>query len=185
MFIEVKKFIDDAFQNSLYGSGSIKHFERTVDWLKMLKPDADEPMLIAAYAHDIERAFRKTDSTETFKSIAFNDETFLAHHQSRGADIVRVFLRDNGYPDEATQRVYRMIYHHEVGGDEESNFIKDADSISYLENNTQLHIGLTSSLGVEKIKEKVDWMFERITSPRAKALAQPFYNSAIAKLGGN
>ena len=59
MFEQVKAFVQETFSGPK--AGGIKHFEQTVFWLKKLKPDADEPMLIAAYAHDIERGFRKRE----------------------------------------------------------------------------------------------------------------------------
>ena len=34
-----------------------EHFDRTLYWVLKLKPDADEALQIAAYSHDIQRAF--------------------------------------------------------------------------------------------------------------------------------
>jgi len=186
MLDKVKQFVDKSFANSIYGSGSTKHFERTVDWLKELKSDADEPMLIAAYAHDIERAFRDGNSQEDFfKDKEFNDRDFLANHQTKGAEIISDFLRKQNYPENEIKRIYNMIRYHEEGGDEESNLIKDADSISYLENNAAKHTKWISSLGADKVKRKIDWMYNRISLKKAKFLASPFYNKVLEKLVTN
>jgi len=76
-----------------------------------------------------------------------------------------------------------MILKHEFGGDEESNLIKDADSISYLEINVLQHIKkLVVVFNKNKIKRKTDWMFERISSENAKQIAKPFYKEAIKVL---
>ena len=175
MFDKVKQFVNESFANSIYSSGGFKHFEQTVYWLKKIKPDADEPMLIATYAHDIERAFRAKDSVATFKDKEFNDKEFLANHQTKGADIVVDFLKKNNYPKDKIKRVYEMIRHHEQEGSEESTLIKDADSLSYLEVAAPKHIKLLSELGADKIQRKIDWMYNRISSDKAKDLARPYY----------
>lgn len=182
MIEKIKQFVNESYQKSIYGSGSIKHFERTVDWLLALKPDADEAMQIAAYAHDIERAFRDEVSEEVFKDREFNDPEFLADHETKGAEIAAKFLRDNGYGDNDVKRVYNMIRYHEEGGDDEANLIKDADSISYLEINAKRHLPLIETLGKEKVKNKIDWMYNRITTEKAKELATPFYDDVIREL---
>ena len=67
----------------------------------------------------------------------------------------------------------------EEGGNEEADLIKDADSISYLENNAIKHIKLIGKLSKDRIKNKVDWMYNRISSKKAKSLAEPFYKEAM------
>ena len=67
------------FVNKAYNRDPI-HFKRTVYWLRQLKPDADEPMLIAAYAHDIERAFARS-SMDFWKDKELNDSEYLKKHQ--------------------------------------------------------------------------------------------------------
>jgi len=172
---QIKQFVSESFKKSIYGGGSMRHFERTVYWLKELKPDADESMLIAAYAHDIERAFRDAISQEDFfKDKEFNDVDFLENHQAKGAKIISGFLEERNYPENDIERIYNMIKHHEEGGDVESDLIKDADSISYLENNAIKYTKWTNDLGVDKVKRKIDWMYDRISSEKAKVLAAPF-----------
>jgi len=153
----------------------MKHFEQTVAWLKRLKPDADEPMLIAAYSHDIARALRQVDSKTLFKNKELNDPEVLKEHQEQGAQIMGEFLRDNDYDEVSVKRVENMIRHHEEGGDEESNLLMDADSLSYLEVNAKKHIGLIDVWGKGKVERKIDWMYSRISSARAKEFAQPYY----------
>jgi len=179
MLAIVKQFVRESFANSIFGVESLEHFERTVHWVEQLKPDADEAIRIAAYAHDIERAFRKKSSAETFQDKEFNDSDFLVGHETQGAKIITRLLHEQHFDEEKIQRVAHMIRHHEEGGDGESDLIKDTDSISYLEINAVKHVQLTEKLGVEKIQRKIDWMYHRITSEKAKKLAQPFYKKAI------
>ncbi len=176
MFEKVKKFVDDSF-----GKKS-KHFERTVYWLQQIKPDADESMLIAAYAHDIHRAFYGEPEADFYKDKELNDKNYLIEHQEKGAEVVANFLRKNYYPEAEIKRVAEMVRLHEFGGTEEADVIKDADSVSYFEINALRHLEKFKLLGPDKIKRKFDFMYNRITSDRAKELARPFYEEAIKQI---
>lgn len=177
MLEKVIQFVNDSFGSGV-NEKSMAHFEKTVEWLKILYPEADEPMLIAAYSHDIARAFRTKTAVELFKDKEFNDPDILKAHQNNGARIMSEYLKKHEYPESAIRRVNNMISKHEEGGDVESNFLKDADSLSYLEVNAKKHIGMIDKLGKDKVERKIDWMFERITSSKAKELAIPFYAKA-------
>ncbi len=181
MLEQIKQFIQYSFSQGVHEKCT-NHFERTLYWAKQIEPDADEAVLIAAYAHDAARAFCTKDTSETFKDNEFNDHKILREHQCTGARIVADFLRKECYDEEAIQRVYHMIRHHEEGGEEESNMVMDADSISYLEVNAIKHIALINHLGKDKIKRKIEWMYSRISSHKAKEFAGPFYRKAIASL---
>lgn len=177
MLEKVKQFVDESFGKKL------EHFERTVFWLLKLKQDADEPMQIAAYAHDIERAFHPDIEPEKFyKNIELNDKNYLTEHQEKGAEIITNFLKENNYPEEEIKRVKEMVRSHEFGGIGEANLIKDADSISYFEVNALKHLEKFKSLGKDKIQRKFDFMYNRITSKEAKKFAEPFYNKVLELL---
>ena len=76
-----------------------------------------------------------------------------------------------------------MVRHHEEGGDEESDIIKDADSLSYFDTNVTKHASkLVNVLGKEKVRNKINWMFNRISSEKAKELARPKYEEGIKLL---
>jgi len=76
-----------------------------------------------------------------------------------------------------------LISKHEEGGNDDQNLLKDADSISFFENNVPLFLTKhVSEVGKEKVKEKFDWMFNRITSEKAKQIARQWYEEAIKKL---
>lgn len=182
---KVEQFVKDSFIKA-HNPGDIKHFERTVYWLKQLKPDADEALCIAAFAHDTERAFRETSTHPMAgKSLkGFRDEQFLAYHQNKGAEIISDFLKEQKAPQELIDRVFRLISKHEVGGDEDQNLLKDADSVSYFENQIEHFLTVKAGeVGKEKVKEKFRWMFERISFEKAKDIARPMYEQAIKKLG--
>ena len=182
---QVEKFVTEAFLRSPH-SGDIRHFERTVHWVKQLKPDADEALCIAAFAHDTERAFRDTATHPAAEKSpkGFRDEAFMSHHQEKGAEIISKFLKGQGAPAELSGRVSHLIARHEVGGDADQNLLRDADSLSYFENQIEYFIAhKVSEVGKEKVKDKFQWMFDRIGSKQAKTLARPMYEQAIKRLG--
>ena len=93
------------------------------------------------------------------------------------------FLEKEGFEKDKINRIANMILKHEIGGDEESDLIKDADSISYLEINAPKHVKkLVAPLGKDKVERKIRWMFERISSEKAKQIAEPFYKNAVDML---
>ena len=164
-------------------SSQIKHFIRTVHWIKELKPDADEALLISAVAHDIERAFRQKDVSEKKNSAGFTDKEFLRPHEERGAEIICGFLKQQGAKDEFIQRVKMLVSRHEEGGDDDQNLLKDADSISFFENNVSLFLTKkVNEVGKERVRQKFDWMFNRITSGKAKQISKHWYEEAIKGL---
>lgn len=182
---QVEQYVIDTFTQA-GDVGGIKHFLRTTDWVRILKPDADEALLIAAVAHDIERGFRnRAKYDQLFKQSAkgFSSDEHLTHHQNEGARIIGEYLEKIGAPVDMIGRVKLMVACHEVGGNDEQNLIKDADSISFFENNTEFFITKkVADVGKEKVKDKLDWMYNRITSAQAKAIAQPWYEAAIRRL---
>lgn len=78
LYQRVEQFVVNSFTKADNEKG-IKHFERTVYWVQQLKPEADEALLIAAIAHDIERAFRESDHGQKFQK-GFRTNEHLTRH---------------------------------------------------------------------------------------------------------
>lgn len=178
LFEKTKRFVKDCFNNN---AAQVLHFERTVYWLKCLKPEADEAFLIAAFGHDIERASRM-HKENMGRTKGFKDQAGLTYHQEKGAEMLGEFLQKNGADIATVERVKHLVSNHEVGGDADQNLLKDVDSLSFVENNKQIFLSRFDKLGYSAIKEKFDWMFNRISDPRAKEIAKPFYQNMIAEL---
>lgn len=178
-FRKVRKFVDSSFDST-----KLPHFERTVYWVKKLKPDADEALLISAYAHDIQRAFRVGRDKGLIKSKSgFQDENLMKIHQEEGARIMGDYLEKVGANKKLIERVMHLISKHEVGGDKDQNILKDADSLSFFGTNADHFIKVKAKkAGKDKVKKKFDWMYERITSKKAKEIAQPLYLKAMESL---
>jgi hypothetical protein len=162
-----------AYVDAAFGGRQKPHFTRAVYWFEQFLPQATEAQRIAAYAHDIERAFR--DETKTTPDD-YLDPEFLRQHQEKGAEIMAEFLQHHGASAEVITAVTHLISHHEIGGDADQNALMDADSISFFETNAEMFVTEKAPVeGYAKVKEKLDWMFNRISTDEHKALAQENY----------
>ena len=170
IYKQVERYVIDQFTKAGDDEG-IEHFLRTVHWLKELKPDADEALLIAAVAHDIERAFRNHETYDKIKNSekGFKSEEHLTHHQEESARIIAEYLEQMGADQRMVERVRMLVSKHEVGGNEDQNLLKDADSISFFENNVGYFVGKrVGDTGKRKVKEKFDWMYHRMTCEKSE-----------------
>ena len=169
LFIKTIEYVDESFKGV-----QKPHFERTVFWIQQFLSTATEAHKIAAYSHDIERAFRGEDKTVPDNYL---DENFLKKHQERGTEIMSTFLRSQNAPESLIETVTHLISKHEVGGDEEQNAMMDADSVSFFETNAEMFVSKKAPIeGYKKVKEKLDWMFNRISSNDRKKFAEENYN---------
>ena len=150
------------------------HFEQTLHWIKILDPNADEALQIAAYCHDIERGFHPAKK----KRLMYDTKEELVNHQKQSGEIMYDFLIKIGAPIEMAEKVEKLISKHEIGGTDEQNLLKDCDSISYFEVNAPRHISWIDILPSGEAKKKFDWMYKRITSTKAKEIAKPMYEKA-------
>lgn len=159
------------------------HMLRTGFWLKKIYPEADEAFFIAAICHDIERIFPLRDG-EIKPPKTGNDEfdqEYLDWHGKRSAEFAEKLLRENGFNDEmAIARIKTLIAKHSLGGTAERDLLRDADSISLLENNALKFI--QEGKDKKELKEKFESEFARLSSEKARELAKPFYEKAIKKL---
>ena len=79
-----------------------------------------------------------------------------------------------------------LIVVHEYGGWPEADLVQAADSVSFLEVNTQKFIDWipTAQYGwsYAKTHAKFLWMYERITVPAARELATPLFKVAMSQV---
>ena len=181
LYNKAEQFVIDSF-NNIDKPHQIKHFIRTAYWVKQLEPNSDEALLIAAVAHDIERAFRQKDILE--KKYLVNELEFLRPHEERGAEIIAKFLKKEGAKKELINKIKMLVSRHEEGGNTDQNLLKDADSISFFENNVKFFFEgeLLKLFGKENVKKKLDWMYNRITSKKAKEIVGAWYSKSIKAL---
>ena len=138
-----------------------RHAENTLQWLLRLTPDADQTLQIAALGHDIDRAIE----ARKVRRADFDDyDVFKAAHARNGARILGEIMVGYAVPSEIADEVYRLVCRHEVGGDAQSDLLKDADSISYFDVNLPLYY---ARHGWAESKRRCLWGCRRL-SPRMR-----------------
>ncbi|MFC1648695.1 DUF4202 family protein [Nanoarchaeota archaeon] len=181
LYQEVEKFIRDAF-TQVNKEIHIQHAIRTVHWVEQIKPDADLALRIAALGHDIEKAFRQDDMDKRKQSVGYTGEEFLRPHEERSAEIIGDFLSKQGADKEIISKVCRLISRHEEGGDEEQSILRDSDSASFFEVYSARMIEKVTEVGKQKVRDKLDWMYNRIGSNDVKGIVKPMHEKAIQQL---
>ena len=184
MIDKVKDFIKECLENKGEVENMVlEHLLATEKYVSFLYKEitgkeAPEELRIAALGHDIERAFRDMNVyKKMYKSDkGFLDKEFLEYHQRKSAEIIADFLKTNNYPREKIEKVYNLIINHEFGGDFDTDILKDADSISFFIHNVEHFVKVKSKeSSIEKVKEKLNWMFNRITNKQAKNIVISIY----------
>ena len=183
-FTDTKRDIEDIIKKSPLG-WDLMHSSKVLHWLLELKPDADEILRIAALAHDIERGI--TGITEITHLKDYGDiKQFKKAHAKRSADISEELLRKHGYGEKEIERARKLIEGHEEGGDEETNILRDADSIAFFDYNLEPTLKRNKQInpdGIERTKSKIKFMFGRV-SPKAQQIIKglKFENSEVQDL---
>jgi len=81
-------------------------------------------------------------------------------------------------------RVKMLVSRHEEGGNDDQNLLKDADSISFFENSIPIFLAQhVNESGKDLVKKKFSWMYDRISSEKAKQIVRGWYENAIIRLG--
>ena len=158
-----------------------EHLVRTRDWLLELDPEAEEALRLAALTHDMERHF-PGGPVQDLSLWPKEDGEYRRAHCERSARIVGEWLRAEGADDALAREVERLIRVHESGGGPDEDLLQAADSISFLETNQELMVTWFTSgrCGRDRAKAQLGWMLERIGIERARSLAEPLYEEAIA-----
>ncbi len=133
-------------------------------WVQRLDGQASEALLLAALAHDVERAVpdRKVRRQD------FEDyDAFKRAHAENSARMVEELLREAGAPAAMRERIVEMVRHHEFGrdGDPEATLLKDADSLSFFETNLGAY---AQREGEAEALRRMRWGYRRL-SPQARA----------------
>jgi NADPH:quinone reductase-like Zn-dependent oxidoreductase len=159
-----------------------RHLDRTLDWLLVLEPSADEALRLAAVLHDIERAFEPgdipPDSTDPASSA------YTTWHQERSARVVAEWLVAQGASADLVEEVARLVRVHEDGGWHEADVLQAADSIAFLEIQVDLFMGMVAEgrLSPAAAERKFRWMFDRVRVASAREIAGPMLEGALARI---
>lgn len=177
LYKKVEQFVKESFKKA-GKEASVKHFIRTAYWINVLEPNADEALLISGVSHDIEQAF----NGDWVKGSI--DPNILKKHQNLSAEKFAEFLKSINAESVLIDRVKMLVSHHEDGGNDDQNVLKDADCISYFENQALRHAVEWQKNGksIQDIKKKFNYTFDKITSLKARQIANPMYEDAIRTL---
>ena len=172
----VKKSIETIISGSSVSEDPV-HSKNTLDWLLKLKPDVDEALQIAALGHDIERAINQRKvRREDFEDY----DQFKAAHAHNSAEILKEVMLNCGVEETLMEQVYDLVNRHEVGGDERSDLLKDADSISYFEVNLPHYY---NRHGWDETKRRCLWGYKRLSEKmKTRAAKLTFENDELRAL---
>ncbi len=161
----LKQKIEEVIKGSSVPEDPV-HSKNTLEWLLKLMPDASESLKIAALGHDIERAIEKRKvRRQDYKDYdAFKDAHAL-NSANNLAEIMRAYDIDKKMIDD----VFFLVRHHETGGTDRVDILKDADSISYFDVNLP-HYFVRNNL--EETKRRCLWGYKRLSDRGKKIVAE-------------
>lgn len=145
------------------------HHLKTRDYLLMLDPDVSVEAQIAALTHDIER--QMSNKVPTPENETEYDRKYLIDHGKNSANYVTNFLKKNKVKLDFDKLNF-LLTNHELGGDDETDLLRDADSLSFLEVVAE---HFAKKFSKEFSKHKFRYMFDRIENEKAKELAKPLF----------
>jgi hypothetical protein len=159
------------------------HLARAGHWILALEPSAPEELVIAAMTHDMERSVPGGPWLDK-ATQRWDDPEYNRVHCERSVAVVAEWLRRQDASDRFVSGVRVPILEHEFGGSPEGDLMQAADSLSFLEVDSALTASwvLKGECSLDKAKEKLDFMYERIRLERARELARPYYDEAYAAL---
>jgi len=170
----VKRKIEEVIKGSSVPEDPI-HSKNTLEWLLKLKPDADENLKIAALGHDIERAIEKRKvRRQDYKDY----DAFKDTHAFNSANILTEIMQACDIDQKMIDEVFSLVRHHETGGSDRIDILKDADSISYFEVNLP-HYFIRNSL--QETKRRCFWGYKRLSDRGKKIVAELNYQNKEIK----
>lgn len=132
------------------------HARNTLEWLLRLRPGADEALRIAALGHDIERAIEEQKVRR--RNYTSYDE-FKDAHAENSARILAEIMRRHYLSRELIDDVFSLVRRHEKGGEERTDVLSHADSISFFDVNLPYYFSRNS---MEETRERCLWGLRRL-----------------------
>lgn len=158
-----------------------EHLTRAGDWMLALAPGRTH-LVVAALLHDLERKVPGGPRLD-MATTPWDDRDYNDAHAGRSAEIVPGWLADRGAPAELCAAVAQPIREHEFGGSPDGDLMQACDSISFLETNAALVASWATRgmCSVEKAREKLVWMGERVRHEQGRVLARAYKDRALAE----
>ena len=170
----VKRKIEEVIKGSSVPEDLI-HSKNTLEWLLKLMPDANESLKTAALGHDIERAIenRKVMRQEYKDYDAFKDA-----HALNSANILTEIMQACDIDQKMIDEVFFLVRHHETGGTDQVDILKDADSISYFDVNLPLYF-IRNNL--KETTRRCLWGYKRLSDQGKKIVTELNYQNKEIK----
>lgn len=142
----------------------LAHAELVTEWVRRLRPDASEPLLLAARAHHIRRWSIPRSAYPEGRSGYLQWRRDL--HELHAREAARI-LTAEGYDQETVERVGAIIRKRNLGTDPEVQALEDALCLVFLE--TQFH-DLAARLDTPRMLDVLKKALRKMSEP-AKRLA--------------
>ena len=139
-------------------STEVAHAERVRYYVLQLKPDAEYALQIAALSHDIERGVPPRVGGENKEKFVDYD-AHKREHSERSAAIISGLLGEQGFKHPFIVAVHHYVLHHEFGGDPDTDVLKDADSLSFFDENLSWYL---AHHGEATTRKKIRFMYNRM-----------------------
>ena len=163
------------------------HLVRAHDWVVHPDPGASLEVRLAVLTHDIERMFPNGPSLDK-GTCRWDDPHYLYAHASRSAEVVGVWLHEQGAAGEEVglSELQRLVTLHEFGGLDGADVVQAGDSLSFLETLQDVvrNWVLSGECDAAQARAKHQYMADRIHIPEARLLAGPLLAQALATLDG-
>jgi len=134
------------------------HSKNTLEWLLKLEPEADIALQTAALGHDIERAI---ENRKVRREHFINYDEFKAAHAKNSAEILTDIMEDCSIKKQLADEIIRLVLRHETGGDQRSELLKNADSISFFDVNLPYYFKRN---GWDETKQRCEWGYKRLSA---------------------
>jgi len=134
-------------------------------------PHADEALQLAALGHDVERAI---ESQRVKKNRFRSFDEFKAAHATNSSRVLQSMLEECRVEKGVIEEVCRLVRLHETGGDERSDILRNADSLSYFQDNIPFYF---SRNGWMDTKRRSMWGYARLSPHLRQIVARFRYES--------
>jgi len=166
----VKRKIGEVIKGSSVPEDPI-HSKNTLEWVLKLMPDANESLKIAALGHDIERAIEKRKvRRQDYKDY----DVFKDAHALNSANVLAEIMQACDIDKNMIDEVFSLVRHHEIGGTDRVDILKDADSISYFEVNLPLYFVRNN---LKETKRRCLWGYKRLSDQGKQIVAKLNYQN--------
>ncbi len=163
-YSRIKERIEKIISGSAVPEDSI-HSKNTLEWLTKISPIVDKALEIAALGHDIERAIEGRKVKQPDYS-SYNE--FKRVHAFNSANILKEIMIEFDVVEEFIEDVCSLVNHHETGGNERADLLKEADAISFFDVNLPMYF---DRCGIETTRKRCLWGLKRLSKKGREIIA--------------